>query len=283
MKEEKLTCPICNKEFRTLNSHIHFKHKLSTEEFLSKYPNTKLVSDSIKRDVSKSCKSSGCGKWMKGYKFSDERKKQYTEMNSGENNPFYGKTHSEKTRKLMSENHADFTGENNPLVKWLSEDEKNREEYSRIMKAAWDDPKKYTMLCKRNSKSIEKAILNGNHNPYSNCLHGWFSSKKFGKKFYYQSSYELDFLEFCERSDKVCSLQKVNFSIPYKDDCGKEHNYFPDFVVNEKVVVEIKPKTMLGYNNNREKIEYAKKFCRDRGYKYKLLMEEELSNLDENL
>lgn len=282
MKEEKLTCPICKKEFKTLNSHIHFKHKLSTEEFLSKYPNTKLVSENIKKEVSKSCKKSGCGKWMKGYKFSDERKKQYKEMNSGKNNPFYGKKHSKNTKKLMSDNHADFTGKNNPLVKWLN-DERNREKYSQIMKEAWRDPEKYTMLCKRNSKNIKKAILNGNHNPYSNCIHGWFESKKFDKKFYYQSSYELAFLEFCECSDKICSLQKVNFAIPYKDSNGKDHNYFPDFFVNKRVVIEIKPKTMIDYNHNREKIEHAKKFCIKRGYEYKLLMETELNNLNENL
>lgn len=283
MKYEKLICPICQKEFKSLNSHIHFKHKLSIQEFLSKYPNTKLVSESIKQKVSKSCKNSGCGKWMKGYKFSDKRKKQYSEMNSGKDNPFYGKKHSDKTRKLMSDNHADFTGKNNPLVKWLNKDEKNKEEYSQTMKDAWSDPEKYPMLCKRNSESIKKAILNGNHNPYSNCLHGWFESKKFNKKFYYQSSYEFVFLEFCEKSDKVSSLQNVNFSIPYKDDDGKEHNYFPDFVVNGKIVIEIKPKNMLDYNNNLKKIEYAKKFCSVYGYEYKLLMEKELDNLDENL
>lgn len=283
MKQELLICPICKKEFRTLNSHIHFKHKLSTEEFLSKYPNTKLVSEDIKRQVSKSCKSSGCGKWMKGYRFSDERKEKYSEMNSGKGNPFYGKKHSKKTKGLMSDNHADFTGENNPLVKWLNKDEKNREEYSRIMKEAWDDPEKYTMLCRRNSQNVEKAILNGNLNPYSNCLHGWFESKKFATKFYYQSSYEFAFLQFCENSDKVCFLQKVNFSIPYKDDEGKDHKYFPDFVVNENVVVEIKPKSMLDYNHNRNKIEFAKKYCSENGLKYKLLMEEELNDLNQNI
>lgn len=33
---------------------------------------------------------------------------------NGENNPFYGKTHSKKSRKKIKDNHADFSGENHP-------------------------------------------------------------------------------------------------------------------------------------------------------------------------
>lgn len=280
MKDEKLICPICKKEFRTLNSHIHFKHKLSTEEFLFKYPNTKLVSESIKKEVSNSCKNSGCGKWMKGYKFSDERKEQYSEMNSGEGNPFYGKKHSKKTRKLMSDNHADFTGENNPLIKWLNESEKNKEEYSRIMKETWKNPENYKSLSERNSKAVETAMLNGNFNPYSNCLHGWFQSKKFSTKFYYQSSYELKFLEFCEKSPNITFLEKSKFIIPYVDKDGKKRKYFPDFLVNKNILVEIKPRSMLEYNNNENKIKSATEYCLKKGLEYKVLMEKQLDNLD---
>ena len=132
--KESLTCPICGKEFQTLNSHIHFKHKLSTEEFLKQYPNTKLVSDQIKKSVSKTCKKSGCGKWMKGYEYPEWRIKQYQEKFSGEGNTFFGKNHSKKTRKKMSDNHADFTGDKNPFKNWLKKDDKNIETFSKILK-----------------------------------------------------------------------------------------------------------------------------------------------------
>jgi len=42
-----------------------------------------------------------------------EHRKLHTK---GEYNPFYNKNHSEKTKKLMRENHADFKGENGPTV-----------------------------------------------------------------------------------------------------------------------------------------------------------------------
>ena len=41
--------------------------------------------------------------------------KNHPEAMKGENHPMWGKIQSEKTRKLMSENHADVSGENNPF------------------------------------------------------------------------------------------------------------------------------------------------------------------------
>ena len=278
--KELLTCPICQKQFQTLNSHIHFKHHLTTEEFLRQHPNIKLVSDSIKKTVSKSCKKSGCGKWRKGSILSDEQKENLSEMFSGKNNPFFGKKHSKKTRKKMSDNHADFTGIKNPLTQWLEKDSKNRELYSDRMKRVWDDPIMREKLSIRNKNSVAKAILRGNLTPYSKCKHGWYISKKFSCRFYYQSSYEFNFLEFCEQSNKISSLQKVNFMIPYIGNDKRSHNYFPDFIVNGVIVVEIKPKSMLNYNNNKLKIESGKLYCENNGYDYKLLMEEELRNLE---
>ena len=284
--KESLTCPICGKEFQTLNSHIHFKHKLSTEEFLKQYPNTKLVSDQIKKSVSKTCKKSGCGKWMKGYEYPEWRIKQYQEKFSGEGNTFFGKNHSKKTRKKMSDNHADFTGDKNPFKNWLKKDDKNIETFSKILKKAWGekfkDENARRLFCENNSKTISKLYLNG-FNPYTNCERGWFQSNKFNNKFYYCSSYEKLFLEFCESSDKIGALQRPDFVIPYKDESDKLRNYYADFFINNDVLIEIKPKSMMNYNHNREKINAGKEYCKNMGYEYKVLTEEELKDLNKVL
>ena len=47
-----------------------------------------------------------------GIKMSDETKKKLSELNKGENNSFYGKCHTEETKKKMSLNHPDVSGEN---------------------------------------------------------------------------------------------------------------------------------------------------------------------------
>ena len=49
-----------------------------------------------------------------GYTVSEETREKIRNSTIGENNHFYGKTHTEETKKKMSENHADFRGENHP-------------------------------------------------------------------------------------------------------------------------------------------------------------------------
>lgn len=73
------------------------EHKQKISEALS---NRKLSKETIAR-ISKS---------KKGVKFSKEHRKKLSEKTKGEKNPFYGKTHSEETKKKISDNHADFRG-----------------------------------------------------------------------------------------------------------------------------------------------------------------------------
>lgn len=174
-----LTCPICKTQLKTLGSHIHFKHNLKKEDFLKQYPNTRFALDSVKEKTSKTCKKIGCGKWMKGYKLPEKRKQEYSERFSGKGNPFFGKKHTKLTQKKMSDNHADFRGNKNPLVKWLNKDPKNKEIYKKIYKKSWSDRCKKDKNYKKKfgeklSKIISKAYLDGNLNPYTNCERGWF-------------------------------------------------------------------------------------------------------------
>lgn len=69
------------------------------------------------------------GDGLNGYIPSEETRRKMSIINSGKNNyfygkrfygednPYYGKTHSEQTRKLISQNHADVSGKNNPRAK----------------------------------------------------------------------------------------------------------------------------------------------------------------------
>jgi len=74
-----------------------------------------------------------------GKKFSNETRKKMSKIKKGRGNPMYGKHHTEKTKKKLrlhstgkkhseetkrkiSENHADFSGKNNPMYGILGKD-----------------------------------------------------------------------------------------------------------------------------------------------------------------
>ncbi len=66
-------------------------------------------------------KSCGCmagifiSQSKKGKKHTEEHNNKISISTKGENNPMYGKNHTEKTRQLIKENRGDFNGENNPM------------------------------------------------------------------------------------------------------------------------------------------------------------------------
>ena len=45
---------------------------------------------------------------------------------TGKNNPFYGKAHSEETKRMMGENQRDYSGENNPFYGRVHSDESKK-------------------------------------------------------------------------------------------------------------------------------------------------------------
>ena len=57
------------------------------------------------------------GEGSLGHKQSKEARLKRSERFKGENNPYYGKKHSDETRKKMSENHYDCLGKKNPRSK----------------------------------------------------------------------------------------------------------------------------------------------------------------------
>jgi hypothetical protein len=266
-------------------SHIRIIHDITPTEILEKYPNTKFVSNNVKVKVSKSCIDANCGR-IPGFVVSEEQKKKISDAMMGEKNPFYGKKHSRKTKKQMSENHADFNGDKNPLVKWLNKSPNNRKIYSenisKNMKEKLKNPEYYKKWSKMASDKATKAYLNGKLNPYSNCKTGYFYSEKFNINFYFQSSYEENFLKFCENCSAIKTLTKPSFSIPYIYD-NNIHQYIPDFVVNGNHIIEIKPISMMPYNNNIKKKAAAEKYCEEFGYHYYIVTEKELNNLDEEV
>ena len=65
-------------------------------------------------------------------------------------------------------------------------------------------------------------------------------------------------------------VETKDFDIPYEID-GERHIYHGDFLVNEKIFVEIKPKRLMNTRINVLKKEAALKFCKEHGYEYRMV------------
>jgi len=67
----------------------------------------------------------------------------------------------------------------------------------------------------------------------------------------YRSSWELKFMIYCDKTPRIKKWASENVGIPYYDEFGKIHRYFPDFYIEitysddlereERVFIEIKP------------------------------------------
>jgi hypothetical protein len=119
----------------------------------------------------------------------------------------------------------------------------------------------------------------------------------------YRSSWELKFMNFCDMRENVVRWSSEETVIPYKSPVdGQAHRYFVDFQMTVRsadgtlttYLIEVKPhkftlrpkepkrktkkyiEEVMMYVTNCAKWEAAKEFCDRKGYKFKVITENEL-------
>lgn len=102
----------------------------------------------------------------------------------------------------------------------------------------------------------------GSGNGWSGWYNGW----------YFRSLRELSFVLYLEKNNHFWEpAESKKFRIKYIDDKGNDRNYFPDFLVNDAELIEIKPKPLQDTVENKLKKEAAILFCEKNGYFYKMM------------
>jgi len=110
-------------------------------------------------------------------------------------------------------------------------------------------------------------------NPHSGIgISGWFTTWR-GDTILFRSLLELSVFEYLDKQQKEFSIPKIR--IPYVFG-GKERTYIPDLVI-ERTVFEIKPKKLVGREDNQAKFQAAKEFCLKYSLRFDLITEETFS------
>lgn len=89
----------------------------------------------------------------------------------------------------------------------------------------------------------------------------------------YDSALELSFLLWCEEENK--SVKRYDLEpIVYRDEADRKRNYYPDFILENSIIVEIKGQGLYyrkNYERNIKKNEALKKFCLDSEYEMRYI------------
>ncbi len=219
--------------------------------------------------------------------------KRMMEYNKENGNPFADKTHSEESRKSMSETrkkgyedgsivHPRGMLGKHPIRK--SPSEETRQKISEgVTRYQVENGVKPTMAYRGKFKPLNPSKYDGDVN---NVI--------------YRSQWELKFLMELDQNPKILSYSSEETIIPYtspKD--NRLHRYYPDMKYTTKengnlktYIVEIKPfaqtqppkkksgkryiREVVTYGVNQAKFEAAKRYCDRHGYEFKVLTEREL-------
>lgn len=207
----------------------------------------------------------------RGFKLTQDQINWMKDNFKGKGNPFYGKKHTEETKRKMSRNHKDFKGDNNPFRKACLRNPKIAEDVGTRAKERW-----LKLSKKEKEKIIERLSLinakSSQYYKYKNHLHGHHFSKKMKRKFFFRSSWEKTFCEILDELDFVISWSLESLVINYK--LNKKNRYTRiDFLVEfsngKKFLFEVKPKKLIKFN--LKKINGMKKYCTENNIIFKLV------------
>ena len=196
------------------------------------------------------------------------RKEKLKKRMSGSNNPFYGKKHSEETKKIIIEKtktrSLDFITDEYRKKISITSSGKNNNMYGKSIYDVWlkkygkeqADIKMQEFKRKQSfNNSGNKNNMYGKPSPMGSG-YGW---KGWYNGFYFRSLREASYMLYLD-SQGISWKPAEKIVIKYINWDGKERTYRPDFLVGNKII-EIKPLKMQETPNIKCKTAAAIEFC----------------------
>lgn len=227
------------------------------------------------------CRS--CSSVNKNKKFGNNKKfiERYATKgkNNGKDNAFFGRKHTEETKKKLKKMDRAYAktekfrkkmiavvarGKDSPMygknVYGIWVEKYGKEEADRRDKIRREKMSKAS-IGKKNSM-YGKQSPQGSGNGWSGWYKGWF----------FRSLKELSYMvKVIEKNNQQWrTAEDKDLRIKYIDYKGNERTYVSDFFVEEKYLIEIKPEKLKNSLTVRLKKEAAEKFCKEKGFIYKI-------------
>ncbi len=165
--------------------------------------------------------------------------------------------------------------------KW-AEDHEYRKKCTDARKKNWQEVEYREKTCEGQSKGAARRIAEVGNGHADRCYKsGYYFSKKVNKDLHYASSYELMAFEKLELDDNVASYDRAKMAIKYvKPDDHRMHRYVPDIFVEmkdgKKMLIEVKPFSMLEDDCVKAKSYAGKLYCDKKGFNYAVWSESDL-------
>jgi hypothetical protein len=202
---------------------------------------------------------------------SNSRKMHHDIAEGLRKNPFFGKSHSLETRKILSEKTSlaikegrlSTRGKKNGMYGKSLPSEKKGKTYIELYgeeKAAQLKDKISKKTSGKNNPMFGKPSPTGSGNGWS----GYYSN------YYFRSLLELSFIINIAERFKLDLKSAESIRIRYLNN-DKDRNYIPDFIVNDKYLIEIKPKQLINSQNVILKRNAALEYCSKVNLIYKIM------------
>lgn len=206
--------------------------------------------------------------------------RRYREEYKGEGNPFYGKTHTKEAKEKIQQN-RDYSSSRTPEYRAKMSQitsGQNNPMHGKNIYDIWVDKygqnganKRLASLSQKRSKNMmgDKNPMYGKPPPKGsgNGWGGWY------KGWYFRSLKELSYVIYViePNSYKWQSAEQKRLSIPYVDHLGQNRTYRADFLLNDSILIEVKPKALMETVTNQQKKAAAVLFCSKNGYEYRMV------------
>ena len=131
--------------------------------------------------------------------------------------------------------------------------------------------RRYSLWRKNHKENVKRGKDNPmfGKSPSVGCGNGWSG---WYNNWYFRSLKELTYMIDVIEANGFAwkGVETKDFDIPYEFE-GKQHVYHGDFLIDNRIFVEIKPKRLMNSKINVAKRNAALKFCEERGYEYRMV------------